>query len=348
MQTTKTSRHESLAVRDEPGFSLVELMIATAVTLILLAGTMGAFNDAMGLNQKAVMIADLEQNLRAGMNFLVQDLINAGWQIPTGGIPIPSGAGSAPVARPGPPRTAYTFVPAETLAAVNPGATLGPQGNGRATDMVNILCADNLLSLNQRPLDAIAADGSSATVNAATQITNVTNAITEGDLIAFSNAQGNTLQYVTSVAGQVMRFAAGDPMNLNQPNAAQGSITQLKSGGVFPPTTATRVWLITYYLDVVTDPQMPRLIRRVNARAGSVVGLVLEDFQLSYDLADGLTNPTNVKTPVAPNSPNQIRKATVFLSGRSTVRIRNTNTFLRHTLTTQVSLRSLSFVDRYR
>jgi prepilin-type N-terminal cleavage/methylation domain-containing protein len=335
-------------MKKEHGFSLVELMIATLVTLILMAGTMGAFNDAMGLNEKAALIADLEQNLRAGTNLLVQDLINAGWQVPTGGIPIPSGAGALAVARPGPQGANYTFATVATLAAVNPGAGLGPLGNGRATDMVNILYADNQLQLNERPLDAIAANGSTATVNAATPITNVTNAIAAGDLIAFSNALGNTLQCVTRVENQVMYFASGDPGNLNQPNAVQGSITQLKSGGVFPPTTATRVWLVTYYLDIVTDPQMPRLIRRVNYRPGSAVGLVLEDLQLSYDLADGVTNPTNVKTPVAPNSPNQIRKATVFLSGRSSARVRNTNSFLRHNLTTQVSLRSLSFIDRYR
>ncbi len=34
--------------------------------------------------------------------------------------------------------------------------------------------------------------------------------------------------------------------------------------GTFPPTTATRIWMVTYYLDNVTDPLHVRLIRRVN------------------------------------------------------------------------------------
>ena len=156
------------------------------------------------------------------------------------------------------------------------------------------------------------------------------------------------MQYVSRVAGQNIFFDSGDPLRLNQPGASQGSITQIKNGAVFPPTTATRVWLITYYLDFTTDPAMPRLIRRVNNKPGEAVALVLDDFQLSYDLVDGVTNPTNVETPVAPNSPNQIRKANIFISGRSTSRVRNTGDFLRRTLTTQVSLRSLSFIDRYR
>ena len=332
----------------ERGFSLVEAMVAATITVVVLAGTMNALNDALGTNEKASLIADLEQNLRAGTNFLIRDFIHVGWGIPTGGIPIPSGDGVNPVRRPGPPGTDYSFSPAVAVAAVNPGAGLGPVSNGNATDIVNILFADDLLPLNQRPLDAIAADGSSMTVNAATQVSGVDNAIVAGDLIAFSNASGNTLQYVTRVAGQTVYFDAGDPMNLNQPAAPHGSILQLKAGAAFPPTTATRVWLITYYLDTTTDPESPRLVRRVNNRAGQAVALVLDDLQLTYDLVDGVSNPTNVDTPVAPNSPNQIRKVNIFASGRSSSPVRIMGEFLRRSLTTQVSLRSLTFVDRYR
>ena len=181
----------------------------------------------------------------------------------------------------------------------------------------------------------------------ARQSAGVPNAISVGDLILFSNSLGETVQEVTGVNKQVVSFAADDPLNLNQPGAAQGSIMQLQTGGVFPPTTATRIWMVTYYLDYTTDPATPRLIRRINNNAGQVVGLVLENLQFSYDLVDGVTNPTNVKSPVAPNSNNQIRKVNIFLSGRTDSVIRNTNTYLRHSLTTQVSLRSLAFVNRY-
>ena len=333
-------------MKREQGFGLLEMLISTALFVGLLGAILSCLNDAMGLNQKVTQMTDLEQNMRAGINFMVQDFIQAGWQIPTGGIPIPSGAGAVAVNRPGPPGTNYTF-PDVTLSAVNPGAGLGPVGEGRATDIVNILYADNLLPLNQTPLTAIGPNGSTMTVDAGTPISGVPNAIKVGDLIAFNNSLGETVQYVTAVNGQVVSFGAGDPMNLNQPGAAEGSIMQLQSGGAFPTTTATRIWMVTYYLDYTTNPTTPRLIRRVNNSDGQVVGLVLEDLQLSYDLVDGVTNPTNIKSPAAPNSNNQIRKANIFLSGRTDSVIRNTNSYLRHTLTTQVSLRSLAFVNRY-
>jgi type II secretory pathway pseudopilin PulG len=335
-------------VKNEQGFTLAEALVAMVITVLLLVAILGSLSDALGTNEKVTLMTDLEQNLRSGMNLLIRDFVSAGWGIPTGGIPIPSGSGATAVIRPGPPGQNYTFSPSMTLAAINPGPILGPTSNGRATDIVNILYADNLLPLNQRPLDSVAADGSNIRVNAGTPITGVSNPIRAGDLIAFSNALGNTLQYVTRVAGQMIYFQPGDPLNLNQPAAAQGSILQLKSGGTFPPTTATRVWLVTYCLDTTTDPEVPRLTRRVNNRAGEVLALVLEDLQLSYDLVDGVTNPTNIKIPLAPNSPNQIRKASILLSGRSSSRVRSTQEFVRQTLTTQVSLRSLSFIDRYR
>ena len=333
----------------ERGFGTAEMLMALLITLGLLAAAMSSFTDAVGINEKSDLMADLGQNMRAGINFLVSDLMNAGWEIPTGGIPIPSGAGATAVKRPGPPGTNYTFAGSLTISAVNPGADLGPVGNGRQTDMVNILYADNLLPLNQTPLDAIGANGSSMTVNAGTPITGVPNAIQTGDLIALSNGLGNTLQYVTSVSNQTINFSAGDPLNLNQPTVNQGSIKQLKDPGTgtFPPTTATRVWLITYYIDTTTDPTMPRLIRRINNQPGQTVALVIEDLQLTYDLVDGVTNPTGVDTPTAPNSPNQIRRANVYVEGRSSAQVSNTKNYLRRTLTTQVSLRSLSFVDRY-
>jgi type II secretory pathway pseudopilin PulG len=329
-------------MKREQGFGLLEMLISTALFLVLLGAILSCLNDAMGLNQKAGQMADVEQNMRAGMNFMVQDFIQAGWEIITGGIPIPNGDGSTPVKRPGPPGTNYTFGDATTISAINPGAGLGPVGEGRATDMVNIVYEDNLLP--PMPLVAIAADGSSMTVDAGTIISGVENAISVGDLIYFKGNQ-QTIQCVTAVNGQVVSFAAGDPINLNQRGDLNGGIAKLKNDdGTFPPITAYRVWMVTYYLDYTTDPATPRLIRRINYNPGQVVGLVLEDLQLSYDLVDGVTNPTNVKSPA---SNNQIRKVNIFMSGRTGTMIRDINTYLHRSLTTEVSLRSLAFVNRY-
>jgi hypothetical protein len=333
----------------QDGFSAVELLGAVTITIVIMIASLGAFNDGLGLNEKASLTADLGQNLQAGANLMVRDFVRAGWGIPTGGVPIPTGTGATPVKRPGPTGTSYTFDPSSpTLAAVNAGNDLGPTVIGRKTDIVNILCADNSLALNEKPLSAISSDGKSMTVDSSTKISGE-NGIRAGDLIMFSNALGNALQQVSSVSGQRVGFDSGDSFNLNQPSAPQGSIKQLQDGkGTYPPTTATRVLMITYYLDTTTDPKNPRLVRQINNAPGQAVALVLEDMQMTFDLVDGVTNPTNVPTPLPPYSPNQIRKVNIVVTGRSSFTLRNTNEYMRRSLTTQVSLRSMSFIDRYR
>ena len=76
----------------ESGFSLVELMTATTISLIVIGTAMATFKDAISMNDTATNLADASQNLRGGTNFLIRDLTSAGRQIPIGGFPFRAGA----------------------------------------------------------------------------------------------------------------------------------------------------------------------------------------------------------------------------------------------------------------
>lgn len=338
---------ESAGVSSDGGFTLVELLVATTITLVVLGVTMQAFSDALRANQAVVLLADTNENLRAGTNMMTRDLQQVGRSIPVGGIPIPTDGPATALVRPSPPGQNYTFPVGPTLPAVTAGDGLGPTLSGGATDIVTVLYADSLLSLDTLPLTAIANDGSTATVPDAIPINVVGTAVTAGDLIMFSNGQGNALQMVTSVDGQVMTFAANDALNVNQRGATNGTIMNIRTGTTFPPTTATRIVMVTYYLDA-TIADRPRLMRRLNSGVGRPVAVVMENLQLTYDIVDGVTNPSNQPAPVAPNTPNQIREANLFLAARSVEQNWKARAFFRNSLSTQVSLRSLAFVDRYR
>src|SRR5262245_30375856 len=110
-------------LKRQHGFTLVELMIAMGITLLILGGALSAFMSGMAINETAALMSDANQNLRAGTNLLVRDLLQAGRGLPIGGIPIPSGIGSTPLLRPGPIGSALTFdnVTATTLPALVPG-----------------------------------------------------------------------------------------------------------------------------------------------------------------------------------------------------------------------------------
>lgn len=349
-------------MKKESGYSLVELLVAVAVMLIVMAATLKAFSDALRVNEAASLYADMDQNLRAGANLMIRDFLQAGQGIPIGGIPVPNGAGLQPLNRPSPPLQAYTFpLGSTTLPAVSTGDGLGPTLNGVTTDEVNLLYEDSTLLTNTAPLANVNPTGADITFAAATPVSGVQNALQAGDLIMISNALGNAVQTITRTNGtQTVFFDPNDAFQFNQRGATAGSVMCISNPGTngnpldcapnnggFPPTTAQRVWMITYYLDATTNPQLPVLIRQVNFQNGRPVALVLENLQLSYDLVDGVTNPVNLATPVAPNSPNQIRKVNLFLAARSSSQFSQNRQFFRTNLATQVSLRSLSFVDRY-
>jgi hypothetical protein len=250
--------------------------------------------------------------------------------------------------------------------------------------MLTLVEADT--AFDQVPLNAFAANGGSITValpgttapNSPRGI-DITNGgaddLNLGDLIMLVRGSASTLVQITRITNQQVFFDAGDSLGLNQAAAASGNARTLYDGpdtnadtlsGCCMATTATRIRLITYYLDVTTDPRRPRLVRRMNNghptnfdnALGTVVAFDIEDLQVSYDIADGIGNPANVRLNDAdldgsgacdpdPCSPNQVRKINLLLAGRSRIPMRGTNQFFRNRLVTQVSLRSLSFVDRY-
>ena len=198
-----------------------------------------------------------------------------------------------------------------------------------------------------------------------------------GDLIMLTRGAASALVMVTSVAGQVVTFATGaaDTMNLNQMAATDGTARELAgptpSQDIYTPpnpmtnpqplpviaTEATRVRMIAYYIDALTDPKRPRLVRRVNFGIPTAVAFDIENLSISYDLVDGETNPANVRMTLAdmtngcagdPCSPNQIRKINIMLSARSKAKLKGSGQHLRNRLMTQVSFRSLAFVDEYK
>ena len=271
-----------------------------------------------------------------------------------------------------------------TIPAIEPGNAMGPAitapdaiagtpaNPNSITDEVTMLYADNTAGLDGKPVNQPATPGPPAnpgcpggslvlagntlTVTFDATCVNLTNAannnlitINPGDLIMFTNNKGTALLSVTSVAGQVLTFKPGDAFDLNGRNDAGGTINQLQAGGVFPTTLATRIWMITYYLDNITAPPYTRLIRQVNFNPPMPVGETLENLQFTYNFIDGVTNPANQPTVPLGNSESNIRSVNVYLGARSNYAVQrgNETAYARSNLMTQVSLRSLAYVNRY-
>jgi|SRR5580704_3950195 prepilin-type N-terminal cleavage/methylation domain-containing protein len=381
----------------QKGFSLIELMVSMGIVVTVVAIATGTLMQAEHATTAVAYEANTQENLRAGMHFMVRDLMQAGEGIPQGGVSLPYTGATSAINRPGTATTfpvAYTTLPAITpgwkagqfATSLNPvsGATL----TGIQTDIINIIYADNVLKdtagnyLYSYPVvqaapstpvcaGAISATGASVTLAPACFIMpGATNPITTGNLIMFHNQNGTALEYVTSVAGPTINFAAGDPAGLNQTGKTFGTVANLATApGVFPPTIITRVWMVTYYIDA-TNPQDPQLIRQVNypnypagapVNPPTAIADDIENLAFSYAITSstdpagtyGVTpftnGPGNAPQPILPDTPAQIRAVNVFMAGRSeqTYRALSSPDYLRSNLSTQVSIRSLSFTNQF-
>lgn len=371
---------------EQAGFSLLELLVSIGVTTVILGATLLAFKDAANTQRGVAYSSDMNDNLRAALNLIQQDLILAGTGIPTGGIPIPNTPNSAgtcnTTAAPNRPTFTGTLTfPAcnFVLPAIEPGSALGPlitapdatTGNvsnpNSYTDLITVLYADNALALDKDTINSttcpggsITAAGDAVTFDSTCVPLSGTNGITinPGDLIMFSNTKGNAIQTVSSVSSQTVKMLTGDAFNLNGRSDSQGTIKQLQNtdssgnpNGTYPPTTATRIWMISYYLDNITDPAHVRLVRRVNfdptPLAQLAVGETLENMHFTFNYVDGVTNPSNQVGVPTGLSENQIRSVNVFLGARSNYYDQQRHSYTRVNLQTQVSLRSMAYRNRY-
>ena len=382
-------------MKRQAGFSLIEVLVATALMLVIMGTTLRALSDATHANEAVTLMADTQENLRAAMNYMVKDIVEAGEGVPQGGISIPNAVTlltpNPPIAsainRPGPVGGPATFPPTfVTLPAITDGPSQGPQAVtpnpnvpggvllGANTDFITLLYVDNTIfdpvhnsTLNTFPVYIAAGGGNPGCPAGSIDATGLTvtfdatcitlpvgnTAIAPGDLIMFQNANGTTLETVTGVAGQTLTFAgggAGDAFALNASVQPSGTIVNLQTpgvvspGGPFPPTTASRVWMITYYLNTA-NPQRPMLMRQVNFRAATPVAEVIEDLAISYDINAGPPN-TNVVEPAW--SPNAIRKVNLALAARADNAYSPNKAYFRNNLQTQVSVRSLAFFNDFK
>lgn len=269
-----------------------------------------------------------------------------------------------------------------TLPAVEPGNSLGPLvtapdggTTSRPTDEITILYADNTLYSDARPINTPANPPASPTPCNGTLTLSGTTLIVvfdatcippslpgiklnPGDLVMLSNTLGSTIMAVTSATGTTATFAPGDAFNLNgRSTDVGGTIWQMETsstcGGApacFPPTTAQRIWMVSYYLDNITSPPYVRLIRQVNFNTPTPVGETLENLQFTYNFVDGATNPANQAVVPTGNTEAQIRAVNVLLAARSTYLTRSGSTplYARNNLITQISLRSMAYYDKYK
>jgi prepilin-type N-terminal cleavage/methylation domain-containing protein len=362
------------------GFSMIELLIAVALGLIVLASTTQLFKNGMDATMLVTQSSEMQQNVRATLNLVAKDVSMAGSGLPPGGLALPNGGGAVPsmfAVDAGQAWLANNNYPAATIGAnVIPnymygiipgpgnGMELGGPGNvaatGRPSDAITVIYADYAFPLSQYSATFPGVTPNGSLINFAPPAVpppgfpaiQSPTGLQVGDLILLNNINGYAVGEITGIApgpgtSTNVAFANGDPLNINQTGAATGNIAALVAAG---PPVGTRIWAVTYFIEVpaAATSQPPRLMRQVNGQKPTPVADNIINLQVTYDVCDGTNGPGCSGIPnalVAPFTPSQIHKVNIQVMGQTLNSFGNRS---RSTvLATSVSTRSLSFRDRY-
>lgn len=417
------------ATKRESGFSLIEVLLATALLVVIVGVTLQALTSAIHANEAVTLLADTQENLRASLNYMRKDIIQAGEGIPQGGITIPNNGGAPAVSAlsrplpPGAPPPATFPTSWVALPAIAPGPLLGLPAQvanpaapgvtvaGANTDIITVLYADTTLQdaagnwmnrypirvapnagcgvVPQSPNGTIVTVGNTTTItfdptcininsgNTAPQVgdlillqNNASGCAASGALVASDSCDANNpslpgdmaLISVTGVnlAGNSLTFSCGDAYNLNCSGQATGTITQMQSGGSWNnvTVTATRVWMVTYYISTAAPASLlrPMLMRQINFNPAQPVGEVIENMQIFYDVLNPGASPPALAAPPEQEDPvgvggfgalSYIRDCYVLLYARSENPYSQSNRYFRNNLTTVISIRGLDFYNEF-
>jgi prepilin-type N-terminal cleavage/methylation domain-containing protein len=380
------------------GFSLIELLISLAVGMVVIGTAVQLFSRGLNATFIVSQRAEMQQDLRAASNLLLKDISLAGAGmppaqavslpstgikpiygcdqlgncIPGGGIAYPCSTAIAPCIP-----TLYGIIPGWQLGITAPGS---PQ----KSDVITVVYTDSVFALNCYAVTfPLPAGGAVNPVTftapvpvpptcvlppglvAPQAVNDPVVGLQPGDLLLFQNTlaagTGQAIAEVSTVAAgggpYTATFLDADPLEFNQSGAGSGDLKQILTGA---GTTATRIFVISYYLKLLPDPLgvgpgIPVLMRQVSGHLPVPVAENVVNLQFTYDTYD----PTGILLNAVGNagypgtSLNLIRKVNLAhltirgqMSGAGSG-LMITKGYQSFDFQTSISARNLSYQNRY-
>jgi prepilin-type N-terminal cleavage/methylation domain-containing protein len=312
-----------LISKSQRGFSLLELMVASAIGLVVIMAMTQLFRMGMNATFTVTQRAETQQNMRAAIELMTKDISMAGAGLPSGGLQMASATSTKVACN----QSGTCYVPGDTypnsgsgtknyMYGLLPGFNNGVQNGtiiANAPAAVNdsitsIYCDYNFPLTNFSFTFPSTTQATVAVVNGAITPNNILapGGLNVGDLVLFivstpGNGTGalgtSAAQTATAVAeitglpnSNTIDFAAGDALNFNQTgaNSLANTITNLGSSlGAGNTVTACRLYAVTYFLQVPPvggTVQTPRLMRQVNGLNAVPVADNIINLQFSYDV----------------------------------------------------------------
>jgi prepilin-type N-terminal cleavage/methylation domain-containing protein len=370
--------------KSQRGFSLLELMVASAIGLIAVMAMTQMFNMGMNATLTVTQRAETQENMRAAMELMTKDISMAGAGLPSGGLQLANAGGATKVAC---NQGGICYVPADSypnsgvgaqnyMYGILPGFGNGVQSAAVITSapaavndsITSIYCDYNFPLSNFSFTFPTSTQATVGVINAAVLPNNILAAggLNVGDLLLFTvgtpgngkTSQGTSIAQTAAAVGEVtglpnnttIDFASGDALNFNQ--AGANSIGSIAAAFVAGTTiNVCRLYAVTYFLEVPAaggSVQTPRLMRQVNGLTAVPVADDIINLQFSYDVVNTAlgTISANQSNPIGAGlSPALIQKVNIWVMGESITQAGKKSQS--RYLASSVSARNMSFCNSY-
>jgi prepilin-type N-terminal cleavage/methylation domain-containing protein len=374
-----------LISKSQRGFSLLELMVASAVGLIAVMAMTQLFQMGMNATLTVTQRAETQENMRAAIELMTKDIGMAGAGLPSGGLQLANSGGATKVAC---NQTGTCYVPADNYPLSGGGAQnymygiLPGFGNGVQSAAVitaapaavndsitSIYCDYNFPLTNFNFTFPSGTQATVAVINGGVTPNNILapGGLNVGDLLLFTvgtpgngkTAQGTSIaQTAAAVAeitgipnGTTINFVPGDALNFNQVGA--NSLATIAASAIAGTTVnVCRLYAVTYFLQVPPaggTVQTPRLMRQVNGLNAVPVADDIINVQFSYDVVNTVlgTISANQSNPIGAGlSPALIQKVNIWVMGESIIQGGSRKSQSMY-LASSVSARNMSFCNSY-
>ncbi len=353
----------------------MELLIAIAITLIMMTAAMMVYQRSVQVSGIVNTRAEMQANLRAATEAITRDLNQAGTGVPIGGFPLPSADSGGVDPLLACDETPACYLPntvnlsSGILYKVVPEDGVGPS----TTEPTDAIVITYLEPVSSNPGDpnasgtapnwitptaqtgSVSSDGKTVTMPSglSPKLDDSAVGLVIGDLLWLQNQNGSALGVVTGYdpTANTITFDK-DPLNINQLSAPVGSIPSLANSGtnpaVYPAVTVQRLMMVTYFLYEVDTPNGKdyQLMRQVGARTPTPIAEHIEDLQFTYDIFDDSSGKGSVNLSDAGGKPNEIRKVNLTITARSS-RPNAQGNYDRLSITTSIGPQNLSYHEKY-
>jgi prepilin-type N-terminal cleavage/methylation domain-containing protein len=272
------------------GFTLIELLVASSIGLIVILTMTSLFKTGMDATFTITQRAEVQQNMRAAIELMTQDISHAGAGLPTGGLQLATSGVSnyacyqttCYLPTHAYPNNVGTGV-ANYMYGILPGYSNGvengvaiPNASSARNDSITVVYQDYAFLLDNFNFTQLTTQSVQAAVKATTNPQLPTNILAPGGLnvgdVIFlyvtqtGTATGNTntgnsqvqtaavAAEITGISGTgpwTLTFNTGDPLNMNQTGGSNNLASAFVAASAAASTMKVyRLNVVSYFLEV--------------------------------------------------------------------------------------------------